>query len=70
MSYDFDDNGNTDEYLDDIENTGLFWGKSSEDMGVTGGYGGSPCYQGTWVRKYRFWIKTYDEIEYTEVACP
>jgi hypothetical protein len=26
MSYDFDDNGNTDEYPDDIENTGLFGG--------------------------------------------
>lgn len=66
----FGDNGDEDEYPDDIEDTGIFWGKRTENMGVTGGYGGSPCYQGTWITKYRFWIKTYDDIEYTEVACP
>ena len=47
-----------------------FWGKKRVYIGITGGVGGTPCYEYYVVTTYRFWINWGSHDEYKEVPCP
>ena len=56
------------------ESSGVpFWGNGDCETDVIGSMGGSPCYEQTICKKYRFWIHwgTYDvSISENPVPCP
>ena len=66
----FDDNGSSDEF--DLPIPDKFLGKTESCFNVTSDVEptGVKCYVKYHVKKYRFWVKTYDELELgEEVSC-
>src|SRR5690554_6428545 len=70
----FGDNGTEDEYPDDIEDTGIFWGRDRDNMFRSRrGASTGPCYWTYTECTYRFWINwgcSGPKVDPEPVSCP